>query len=53
MFGQAGNDTLKGGGNNDTLTGGTGADNFNGEGGIDTATDFNAAEGDTKTNVEN
>jgi Ca2+-binding RTX toxin-like protein len=53
LFGEAGNDTLKGGGGNDTMTGGIGADKFVGGFGTDTATDFNAGEGDTKTGVEN
>lgn len=52
LFGEAGNDTLKGGGGNDTMTGGPGADKFIGATGTDRATDFNAAEGDTKTGVE-
>jgi hypothetical protein len=52
LFGEEGNDRLKGGGGNDTMTGGPGADKFRGGEGTDTATDFNAAEGDTKIGVE-
>jgi Ca2+-binding RTX toxin-like protein len=48
-----GNDKLLGGGGNDTLTGGIGADKFKGTSGTDTVTDFNPADGDTKTGVEN
>ena len=51
IFGQDGNDILAGLAGNDTLTGGLGADRFNGGSGTDTATDFNAAQGDTKTGV--
>ena len=51
IFGQDGNDILAGQDGNDTLTGGLGADRFNGGSGTDTATDFNAAQGDTKTGV--
>jgi uncharacterized delta-60 repeat protein len=47
-----GNDTLNGSDGNDTLTGGPGADIFRGGSGIDTATDFNAGQGDTKTGIE-
>jgi Ca2+-binding RTX toxin-like protein len=42
---------MAGGDGNDTMTGGPGADKFRGGPGTDTATDFNAAEGDTKTGV--
>lgn len=48
LRGDAGKDTLRGGGGDDTLTGGTEADSFSGGAGTDKATDFNAAEGDTK-----
>lgn len=43
------NDLLFGDGDNDTLTGRGGADSFSCGPGTDTITDFNAAEGDTKT----
>jgi Ca2+-binding RTX toxin-like protein len=52
LFGGGGNDVLGGAGGNDTLTGGLGADRFMGGAGTDTATDFNPAEGDTKSRVE-
>ena len=48
LRGDAGKDILRGGGGDDTLTGGTEADSFSGGAGTDKATDFNAAEGDTK-----
>ena len=48
LQGDAGKDILRGGGGDDTLTGGTEADSFSGGAGTDKATDFNAAEGDTK-----
>ena len=51
LRGGAGNDILAGQGGNDTLTGGSGADSFRGGAGTDTATDFTAAQGDTKTGV--
>jgi CSLREA domain-containing protein len=51
LFGEDGNDLLAGQRGNDTLTGGPGADRFNGGAGTDTATDFNPAQGDTKTGV--
>jgi len=51
IFGEDGNDILAGEDGNDTLTGGLGADRFNGGAGTDTATDFNLAQGDTKTGV--
>jgi CSLREA domain-containing protein len=51
IFGEDGNDILAGEGGNDTLTGGLGADRFRGGEGTDTATDFNPAQGDTKTGV--
>jgi uncharacterized repeat protein (TIGR01451 family) len=51
LFGEAGDDTLRGGAGSDTMTGGRGADAFNGGPGTDTATDFNAGEGDTQTSV--
>lgn len=43
------NDELIGEGNNDVLSGNEGADSFSCGSGRDTITDFNAAEGDTKT----
>jgi len=52
LFGEAGNDVLEGDDGNDTLSGGIGADKFNGSSGTDTATDFNADQGDTKRGVE-
>jgi Ca2+-binding RTX toxin-like protein len=48
LKGDAGNDILRGSLGNDTLTGGANADQFSGGAGTDTATDFNAGEGDTK-----
>jgi hypothetical protein len=51
IFGEGGNDDMSGGRGNDTMTGGPGADKFRGGTGTDTATDFNAGEGDTKTGV--
>jgi predicted extracellular nuclease len=51
LDGGADNDTLLGGQGDDKLTGGSGADAFDGGAGNDTATDFNAAEGDTTVNV--
>ncbi|HEY3230558.1 MAG TPA: Ig-like domain-containing protein, partial [Roseiflexaceae bacterium] len=51
LDGGAGNDALRGGQGDDRLTGGSGADHFDGGPGNDTATDFNAGEGDTKTNI--
>jgi Ca2+-binding RTX toxin-like protein len=51
IFGEDGNDILEGEGGNDTLTGGLGADRFRGGEGTDTITDFNPAQGDTKTGV--
>ena len=50
LIGGPGNDALDGGGDDDTLTGGPGADDFKCGGGTDTITDFNANEGDTKSN---
>jgi Zn-dependent metalloprotease/Ca2+-binding RTX toxin-like protein len=44
-------DTMFGGQGNDGLTGGTGADGFHGGQGTDTAADFNAGEGDTRTGI--
>jgi Ca2+-binding RTX toxin-like protein len=50
LFGDDGDDTLRGGEVDTTLTGGKGADRFICGGGSDAIiTDFNAAEGDTKT----
>jgi Ca2+-binding RTX toxin-like protein len=43
------NDILLGRFGNDVLTGGSGFDFFSGGAGVDTATDFNAGEGDTQT----
>jgi Tol biopolymer transport system component len=60
LIGGAGNDTLTGGtgadtlqgrDGNDRLTGGLGADRFVGGPGTDTATDYNRAEGDTRTTI--
>ena len=48
LRGSQGSDRLEGGDNDDTLTGGMGADSFIGGAGTDVATDFKAAEGDTK-----
>ena len=48
---QGANDLMCGGNGNDRLTGGLGADRFGGGSGTDTATDFNAGEGDTKINI--
>jgi hypothetical protein len=49
--GLAGIDLLGGGAQNDTLTGGLGADVFRGGAGVNTATDFDAAQGDTKSEI--
>jgi len=46
-----GNDVLDGGRGSDALTGGAGADSFDGGRGMDAATDFNAAQGDTRTDI--
>lgn len=60
LLGQNGDDTLGGAGNNDVLcgsngndrlTGGRGSDTFDGGAGTDAATDYNAAAGDSKTNI--
>lgn len=60
LFGMGGNDALRGlgasdllcgGTGNDSLTGGLGGDFFSGGPGTDTATDFNAAQGDKKDNT--
>ena len=48
---QGANDLLCGGNGNDRLTGGPGADHFGGGSGTDTATDFNAGEGDTMAGI--
>jgi Ca2+-binding RTX toxin-like protein len=54
LLGGSGNDRMNGGDGGDTLMGGSGADRFNCGIGTDTITDFNAAEGDTKSaNCEN
>ena len=49
--GQGANDLLCGGNGNDKLRGGLGADRFGGGTGTDTATDFNAGQGDTKGGI--
>ncbi len=51
LNGGNGKDRLEGGKGNDTLTGGAGPDKFSGGPGTDTTPDFNAAEGDKRTNV--
>jgi CSLREA domain-containing protein len=51
LRGDRGDDNLRGGDNNDKLTGDIGADRFVGGAGTDTATDYNAGEGDTKINI--
>ena len=51
LSGGTGADTLQGRGGNDTLTGGEGADRFVGGPGTDTATDYNRAQGDTRTTI--
>ena len=48
---QGANDLLCGGNGNDRLTGGLGADRFGGGSGTDTATDFDAGQGDTKAGI--
>ncbi len=48
LSGGAGDDSLGGGSGGDRLTGGSGADRFSGGSGVDAATDFSAAEGDTR-----
>jgi Ca2+-binding RTX toxin-like protein len=49
--GRGANDLLCGGNGNDKLTGGRGADHFGGGFGTDTATDFNASQGDTEGGI--
>ncbi len=49
--GQSGNDTLRADGGEDTLSGGVGADFFGGGPGTDTATDFDAGQGDKQTGI--
>jgi Ca2+-binding RTX toxin-like protein len=49
LNGGTGDDILSGGNGDDELTGGEGADQFSCGNGADTITDFDAAEGDTKT----
>lgn len=49
VIGDSNDDQLFGDSHNDILTGGEGADSFSCGSGRDTITDFNAAEGDTKT----
>lgn len=60
LLGQNGDDTLSGLGASDVLCGANGddrlsgggeADSFDGGSGTDTATDFNATEGDSRTNI--
>jgi Ca2+-binding RTX toxin-like protein len=51
LRGDAGKDIVRGSAGNDTLTGGSEADSFDGGSGTDVATDHNAAEGDTRTNI--
>jgi CSLREA domain-containing protein len=51
LRGDAGKDIVRGSAGNDTLTGGSEADSFDGGSGTDVATDYNAAEGDTRTNI--
>jgi Tol biopolymer transport system component len=51
LNGAAGADTLNGAEGADTMNGGLGADRFRGGKGTDTATDFNAAQGDTKVGI--
>jgi hypothetical protein len=54
LSGLGANDLLCAGNGRDTLTGGAGADHFGGGyGPEDAATDFDAAEGDTKRSIEN
>src|SRR5918994_183346 len=48
---QGANDLMCAGNGNDKLTGGLGADHFGGGSGTDTATDFNASQGDTKAGI--
>jgi VCBS repeat-containing protein len=48
---QGANDLMCGGNGNDKLTGGLGADRFGGGSGTDTATDFNASQGDTEAGI--
>ena len=48
---QGANDLMCGGNGNDRLTGGLGADRFGGGSGTDTATDFDAGQGDTKSGI--
>ena len=51
LLGQNGDDTLGGAGGNDKLSGGRGSDTFDGGAGTDAATDYNAAAGDSRTNI--
>jgi Ca2+-binding RTX toxin-like protein len=51
LGGAGGNDVLCGANGNDTLTGGAGSDTFDGGSGTDKATDFNATEEDSRTNI--
>ena len=48
---QGASDLMCGGNGNDKLTGGLGADRFGGGSGTDTATDFDAGQGDTKAGI--
>ena len=51
VSGRRANDLMCGGNGNDKFTGGLGADHFGGGSGTDTATDFNAGEGDTRQGI--
>ena len=51
LGGAGGSDVLCGANGNDRLTGGGGSDTFDGGPGTDRATDYNAAAGDSKTNI--
>ena len=51
LSGGVGDDSLGGGSGTDQLTGGPGADRFSGGSGTDTATDYAAAQGDTRDTI--
>jgi CSLREA domain-containing protein len=51
LSGAGGNDLLCGANGNDKLSGGTGFDTFDGGSGTDAATDYNATQGDSRTNI--
>jgi VCBS repeat-containing protein len=51
LRGDAGKDIVRGSAGNDQLTGGSEADSFDGGSDTDVATDYNAEEGDTMTNI--